>query len=163
MEHVTEGDLERPSQWGPVVWRVLHSAATLRDTAALERVLRDLGQLLPCKYCRRSLRCLWPRVRALDVATASERVWILHNMVSFKIHCSQGATVTEALARSAPLAVLRRYRPRLGAQDERAARRVARVIATCARRRGAAAQRNGTLARFQRDFDALLTALRPSR
>lgn len=150
---------ERAREWGPVLWRVLHSAAAQPETSdLLGELMRDIGYVLPCKYCRRSVRLLWPAVLGMGVAM-EESLWILHNMVTFKIHRSRGASAEQALAQFAPVSIVRQYHQRLSRTQVREARQVARVISGCTRRRASAAVRNGRLDRFLANYSRLVESL----
>lgn len=150
---------ERAREWGPVLWRVLHSAAAQPETPSLlGDLMRDIGYVLPCKYCRRSVRLLCPAVLGMGVAM-EESLWMLHNMVTFKIHRSRGASAEQALAQFAPVSIVRQYRQRLSRTQVREARQVGRVIAACTRRRASAAVRNGRLDRFLANYSRLVDSL----
>lgn len=81
--------------WGPPLWSLLHVSAHAvdarqsRERQALashySEMLDCLEHLLPCKYCRQSLRAFRDALRSCAIKSCADYAWMLHNMVGEKL------------------------------------------------------------------------------
>jgi hypothetical protein len=92
-----------PVAWGPPFWALLHSASlvnTRQARAELQSTLDAMERVLPCKYCRESLRALRPTLAKIEFAGNFEEMWALHNAVSAKLQIQGGSGAPITLERA---------------------------------------------------------------
>ena len=92
-----------PVVWGPPLWALLHSASLSRTKHAaeeIEKVLDAMEHVLPCVYCRESLKILRPVIHKIKFEGTFEKIWALHNAVSAKLQIQKGSGAPITLERA---------------------------------------------------------------
>jgi len=74
-----------PSVWGPVFWKVLHTASFVAQRSDFSRLILLMQTLLPCKHCRSSFVDLCRRFPLRPEVDAAQWLWKVHDDVNMKL------------------------------------------------------------------------------
>lgn len=100
----------KTKKFGPFAWKTLHALAKRADAAKsyteFQELLCLLGMVLPCVYCRLSVRQFLATDKSLDVKrighTSCEMfVYLLHNRVNRKLYIQERTKATTEAERRA--------------------------------------------------------------